>query len=125
MFNKSNVQALLADLRPALQQIAHEHGAEVKIGTARYTNGSIRLTVNFDAATDSGEPVDFKACALLLKLPEDCWDTTIGIGMKSYRITGINLRRRKYPVSLERKNPDGSVDSIKMTADRVRELLGA
>ena len=125
MFNKENVAALLADLRPALEQIAHEHGIDLKIGTARYSPGNVRMTVNFDAQTEDGEPANFRMSARLIGLPEDCYGTTIGMGMQSFRITGINLRRRKYPVSLDQKKPDGSVVAIKMTAERVRELIGA
>ena len=125
MFNPTTVKDLLAELKPALDAIAEAQGLQVSVGTARYTRGSVRLTISFDAATESGEPVDFRADALFIGLPQDCWNTTIGVGMTQYRIVSINLRRKKYPVTIERKNFDGSVVQLKMTADKVRQLLGA
>jgi len=95
----------------ALQAVAAEHNISVERLSGSYDRDgnslSLRFAFKVQAGDGSGIPADFAAKAARFNLPADCWGKVVNIGGEDMKITGINTRRRRYPVSLTRVR-DGS-----------------
>ncbi len=113
--DRATVRRLTDEAEKALEAVAEKYGMTLKRGNGRFSPD--RLTVKFDfaVATESGAPADFARKAAMLGLPEDCYGAAFTSGRTTYTVTGINLRRPKYPISGE--GPKGG--RYKFTADSV------
>ena len=111
--------ALSREAEDALIAIADKHGLMVEVPPGRYDSKSFSFKVTLSVKTESGAPADFARKAILLMLPPDCYGQEFTSGGTVYRITGINLRRRKYPVAAT--TAEGK--AYKFTASTVRDSL--
>ena len=102
-------------------------GLQVKLGNARYTGGTIfPITFKFevsatneDGTIETKEASDFRANAIIYGLsPDDLGKEFTTYTDKKYIITGLNKRRRKYPISATK---DGK--SYKFSAELVKQHL--
>jgi hypothetical protein len=120
-------QRLQIDMLKACQDVAARHGLVVE---AQDITG-VDLRWGFDAAfrvsipLPDGTALDperlrFEALAEAFGLSPTDYGRQFGAGRDLYRITGIDPRRPRYPVSAERI-PDGQ--GFKFTSDQVALLL--
>lgn len=86
------------ELRAAVADIAAKHGLTVRPSKLIYDpmSGTIRLPV--ELVTDAGAATD----ATLLGLPADIIGRHFTTGGERYKVIGLNPRRPKYCVSVER-----------------------
>ena len=117
-FTFDTANALAREAEDALIAIAEKHGLIVEVPPGRYDSASFSFKVNFTVKTESGAPAGFARKATALGLPADCYGQEFTANGKTYTITGINPRRRKYPVSATH---DGR--SYKFTASSTRASL--
>jgi len=104
-FNRATCSTVGTEALAALQAVADKYGLTVARKSGNYSDASFNVTLTFSAKTGSGVPADFARSAPLIGLkPEDYGKTFTTYGGKTYRVTGINLRRAKYPVSAEDVN---------------------
>ena len=105
-----------------------QEGLQVKLGNARYERGTIYpITFKFEvsATNDEGivetpEASSFKRNAVRYGLsPDDLGKTFKTWRGEEYTITGLNTRRRKYPISAVDKNGK----SWKFPAEQVKDAL--
>ena len=115
-FDRPLVRQISDEAQAALEAVAAKYGMTLSRGNGRFSPD--RLTVKFDfcMAAEGGAPADFARKAAMIGLPEDCFGKEFLSGGRRFRITEINLRRRKYPVSGE--GPQGG--RYKFTADTVK-----
>jgi len=106
----------------ALQEVAEKFGLTVKRESGRFDSTKFTAKFSFLAVGESGVPKDFRQCASLVGLDPDCYGKVFRSNGEAFRVTGINLRRRKYPVSAERVK-DGR--SYKFSAENVMWMLRA
>ena len=117
---RADARRLHEEVAEAAANIAAQYGLRLLPGNARYSDTSLSIPVKFETTGEGGIPAGFALDARWLGLPEDCWGQQFrGANGTVYTITGINLRRRKYPVS--GRGPKGG--SYKFTADAVKRGL--
>lgn len=120
-------QRLQLDMLKACQDVVARHGLVVE---AQEITG-VDLRWGFDAACRVSIPLPdgtafdperlrFEALAEAFGLSPPDYDRRFSTGRELFRITGIDPRRPKYPVSAERI-PDGQ--GFKFTSDQVALLL--
>jgi hypothetical protein len=86
----------------ALKVLADELGLSLKRESSRFDplGGTVTVKLTFGVQNASGASQADTQAASLLGLPADCIGRTFRSGRGTlYTITGINMRRRKYPVS--------------------------
>lgn len=110
--------ALTREAEDALKAVCEKHGLIVDVSPGTYTDTNLSFKVNVAVKTESGAPADFERTARVLHLPANCYGAEFMVRGKTYTITGINLRRRKYPVSATH---DGK--PYKFTASSIRASL--
>ena len=121
-FNRAACRIVRERLEAALSPVAEELGLTIEYGRGTFSEASFGLKVEFKCQTESGQPADFAGKARRIRLPEDCWGKEVRVGGRTIRIVGINLRRRKYPVS----GTDVSTGrGYKFHADSIRLALAA
>ncbi len=104
-FSKSNLNTIRTDVAAALAAVEKKHGVSFKLGNIRYSANDFRCKLECFSTSDStGKTVDpaesnFKRDAFLVGVAKDAFGKTFKSGRSKYKITGINTRRHKYPVS--------------------------
>jgi len=104
----------------------HE-GLQVKLGNASYTGDSIfpiTFKIEVSATNDDGtietkEVKDFKTNAIHYGLSPDDLGKEFTQNDHTFKISGLNGKRRKYPISVTRN--DGK--KFKFTAEQIKQLL--
>jgi hypothetical protein len=123
-FNRTNCRTLMAEVEAALKPIAEKHGLTLDRKGRTFYRDQMPVMFQFlvtqkdeDGNALSAAGQEFKKNAFRVGLePDDLGKEFMSRGEK-YRITGLNLRRRKYPISAERLR-DGK--SFKFGADTVK-----
>ena len=106
-----------------------QEGLQVDLGNARYTSGDIfPITFKFevsatneDGTVETKEARDFKRIAEIYGLSPDDLGKTFKTwhGKRTYTITGLVRRRRKFPISAVCENGK----SWKFPAEQVKDAL--
>lgn len=118
MLDRATVRVKMDALEEAIRAKASELGLNVEKVSGSFSATDLNLRVKMtDASDDAQEKLSDRADheAELLGLNKKVGDSFTTWGGKTYTITGINLRRRKYPVSVE--GPQGG--RYKMTVAQV------
>ena len=99
---RKNIRTIEKDAMEALQAVAEKHGLDISVVSGSFNPTCYKARLSFAVKGDNGVPKDFARNAERLGLDPNCYGKTFTtFSGKSFRITGINLRRRKYPVSAE------------------------
>ncbi len=112
------VAQIQRDINEALASVAAKHNLTLEPSRARYSDSNIKVTLELNVQTESGEPADFSRHAQILGLPADCFGKHIMVNGKQMVICGLKLRNRKYPVLA---NADGK--TFKLTERMVLDAL--
>ena len=126
--NKTLVRQILAECDEALKAVADRHGMKVVRKSCRYSDTELPVAFKLvgTVTDDSGTEVDPEAKAFtdMAKLfglkPEYLGRSFMSRG-RSFTVTGLKPRNRKYPVMA--KTADGR--GFKFPADVVERALGA
>lgn len=114
-------RTISADVSAALQAVADRHGLSLTVGGGSFSSTEFKPKVEFQVKTEGGVPATFAREAKMFGLPDGCFGKEFVAGGTAYRITGIEVRRHKMPVSAVRVS-DGK--GFKFPADRVAFALG-
>lgn len=117
-FNKRNAQLTRAALHENLQEWLDENGLELDVGAMRYSDDSVECKIIVKTA--GADEAEFNQNASWLQL-EGQYGKEFRSGGKTYTITGVAPRSRKYPV-LVRSHEDGK--TYKFNREVVRAALG-
>lgn len=101
--NRRNIRTIDKDVLEALKAVAEKHGLDISVVSGSFSSAAYKCRLSFAVKGANGIPADFARNAERLGLDPNCYGktfTTFRGG--TFRITGLNLRRRKYPVSAER-----------------------
>lgn len=126
-FDSATCRLLDNAIEAALKPLANEHGIEIRIAGGRWSDHSYAVKLEILTRDEAGNvhhpgADSFRAMAKFYGLePDDLGREFQQQGCIRYRITGLNTRRKKYPISVERV-VDGK--RFKMPAEMVREALG-
>lgn len=108
-FTSSNVRALMAEIENALKPIAEKHGLllDQKGRTFHRDAVPVMFQLTVPKMDENGTTLDAKAQAFqrdahLVGLDPDALYRGLLIGGEKYRITGLNLRAKQFPVLAER-----------------------
>lgn len=98
----TNVCRMLSqEIEKAVKPVAEKYGLEIKVASGSYHSLEFRPKVVVSVISETGIPVGFPSTARLIGLPEDCYGKTFRQGSRQFKITGIELRRPKMPVSAQ------------------------
>ena len=112
----------------ALVAIAAKHGMTVRAHGGQLADISMVLKFEFKtadtAAIADAEKAEFEACAAIFGLEAGDFGATFHANGQTYKVVGLNLKRRKYPIVVENAQgkrqlfTDMVVDRIKLAAPR-------
>lgn len=104
--DKNELKMFRHEFTQSMKALEEKFGVKVDLGRISYsdTNFSGKITVSNvaeDGTVENPEAEGFRSCASLVGLkPEDLGREFTHRG-ETYKITGLNLRRSKYPISAE------------------------
>jgi len=121
-FDRASLKTLNKAIIEAVQPIAEEFGIQIKLGGARFTptDGKVKLICaiqNSDGTYETPERADFKEFALMYGLTADDIDMEFEWSKEKFKLTGIKIRSRRFPIMAQRMR-DGK--SFKFGADIVK-----
>jgi len=116
------LRELDAEIIEALKPIMEKHGLEVSMAGGRFDpNTNYTAKVKMQIVTDGGVPADFVKRAPMYGLTADDYGKEIRLNNgKMAKVTSINTRRPKYPISVTTADGKG----YKMNAPSVLMQLG-
>ena len=97
-FDGASCGAVADAAMEALAAVAESFGLTLVRQAGRYSDSAFTFKAEFKATAADGAPADFALTARLLGLPEDCWGKELMVAGRACRITGLDLKKRKYPV---------------------------
>ena len=103
-FNKSNLKTIRADVAAALAAVESKHGVQFSLGNIRFSNDDFRCKLECVSATNSsGNAVDidrqkFESNCWMIGVPKTSFGKTFKSGRKTFTISGLNTRAKKYPI---------------------------
>lgn len=112
--------AALVQARLAASNDSILNGIQTRLGTTRYGNGKVTVTVEFTEAGRDYAREAYENYCKWFDLPADGYGRTITINRELHRIVGLATNRPKFPVDTVRVR-DGK--KFKVGADTVRRLL--
>lgn len=98
MIDRRKFDQIHADVQNALDTVAKKHGLTLSL-RPRADSTCFRLAAEMQVTTASGEPVNYRALAKAIGVPEDSWGKVFDGG--KYRVTGISPSRPNYPIDGE------------------------
>lgn len=104
--NRTNLTLLRADLDAAMAQVAAKHNLSITLGSARFSPTTAKINLEVATKTEDGEAqkstvVAFKTLARTYGLSSEDLGKTFSTNGKVMRITGLNPRSHKYPVTVD------------------------
>jgi hypothetical protein len=98
--NRANVRTIAAAAEAALRPIAERFGLTLKRegGSFDPAGGTFTFKAAFGCVTESGIPAGFAREAALFGLTEADYGREFSTHNGTYKIIGIKLRNRKYPI---------------------------
>ena len=122
-FSKTNLNSVRRDIDIALASVEKEYGITLKLGNIRFSGTSFTTKVSADVKPTNGKSLGetkFNANCVLYGLKKSDFGKTFTEGRKTYTITGINTRSKRYPIECQcLTNGKG----IRFTASLIREIL--
>tara|TARA_R110000824_G_scaffold6082_6_gene28017 strand:+ start:1589 stop:1954 length:366 start_codon:yes stop_codon:yes gene_type:complete len=100
-FTRPTLRALDVEIDAALAVVAEKHGMTFTRAGGRFSDTTYTPKISFSIVSESGIPADFTRHATVIGLSADDFGREFTTYRGVYRITGINLRARKYPVMAE------------------------
>lgn len=124
--DRTSLKLLRTDLDAALTAIAQKHGIILTVGNARFTSSTATFKLNVATKAADGtiinrEREDFISLADVYGLKPEWIDKTFQWSGNTYKITGLQPRRRKNPVLVRNRNGKGYVFGV----DTIKMLMGA
>lgn len=108
--NISEARDIVGAMKKHLALLEDDLGVTFTFGSFTYGGGKVSLKVDAATLTEvdgTSVPADFAAACNLVGLEPSDYGRTFTSRGRQYKVTGINLRRRKYPVSAERDDGRG------------------
>ena len=103
-FDRKAAREFNDEVESLLAYLAKQFNLTLQRGNGRFGADqlTVKYTFNVKATDGTGAPADFAVKALRIGLPADCFgkEFTTFDG-KRYKIVGLNLRAKKYPVQCE------------------------
>lgn len=103
--DRPGVQKLRGDLTNGLAVYATEQGIEIKVGSIRYEmdGSAARVTlecsvINSDGTVQTRDRTDFANYASMFQLKPSDIDREFTIAGERYKITGLSMKAKKYPI---------------------------
>tara|TARA_R110000824_G_scaffold260899_1_gene449507 strand:- start:433 stop:843 length:411 start_codon:yes stop_codon:yes gene_type:complete len=99
--NRANVNLIADEAGEALKAVAEKYGLILKPGRGAFdpSAGTFTPKFTFICETEDGVPADFARLAPRYDLTVEDYGREFTTYAGTYRLTGINPRRRKYPIS--------------------------
>lgn len=118
-FDKVTVRKLAEEAQELLKPLEEKYGIKIKLGGGTFTPGDFTPKITFKVS--DADQQEFKRYASLVGLEPEDFGRTFVAGGKTYKLTGINLRARKFPIQAVNLR-DGK--TYKMTEASVLNALG-
>jgi hypothetical protein len=99
--DRTSCLKLRTEALDALKVVADKYGLAVSHKGGRFSPENYTLNIDFTVLTGDGPdaiPATFARDAARVGIPTDCYGKTFTSRGKTFKITGIKTRNRKYPV---------------------------
>jgi len=118
--NKTEAGVVRREIQEAIKPILESHGLALTSCNARFDDTTFNLTVKSSDPTAPLDKWELQVVGLPDKTPAG---TVFRYGNRTYTLTGINLRARKFPINATRD--DGKQFKLpESAATAIREALG-
>jgi hypothetical protein len=107
-FDRKNLKLVVSDFQKEIAEVAKKYGISASIGPARFTANNFTCKIDVSTVKNIADigmskfELDFKNMARAYGLDPVWLGSTIELNGTQYRITGLNTRRRKKPVIIQR-----------------------
>ena len=97
-FGRQDCRVVMDAAKAALDKVAADFGLTVQIKPGRFTPASYAPSFTFLTVADNGIPATFTRDAPLIGMKPEDYGRTVIVGGTTYRITGVNLKKWRYPI---------------------------
>lgn len=106
-FGRAEVKAVRADMQKALDVVAQKYGISITVGNASFTDTYVNFKVQAatkltDGVLATPEAANFRAWAKMYGYDPELLGKEVRFMGHTYTITGLNRRRKAYPISVTR-----------------------
>ena len=121
-FDRQNLEQIRRDIDAALKQVMAKHNIDMSIANISFNAATFttKLTARVKNTQVANQANSFSLRRL--GLPENAIGRTIIYKGTGYEIVGINMKKRKYPITTKNVATGGNMN---FTAASVAMLLGA
>lgn len=121
--DKAQAKTLQSEIGEALKPIYAKHGLRVTSSRSRYDTGEFNITIKAEATDPAFDPKvqDWDRYAESYGLPKDARGQTVVVGGVIYRVEGLVLSRRRFPVAVTRLQDS---KAFLLTAEAIRGAWG-
>lgn len=120
--DKQLAKVVQTEVGEAIKAIYEKHGLTITSNRSTYDDSTFNLSVKAVASDPDSQAKTWAKYAPLFGLPLDGIGQVINLNRKAYRITGLDLSRRTFPVRVEEVG-SGKVSLFK--EDAIRRALSA
>jgi hypothetical protein len=119
--DRSTAQQLSKEVEEALSAIAARHGLTLSMGGGKFSPATYMPKVTFGCVAESGVPAEFTRLCRLYGLASTDYGRVFRRNNGDLaRITGIHIRRRRFPIGVEINGKP-----MLLTQEEVTRLLAA
>lgn len=97
-FKSADLDQLRIDLDNALKSVSVKHGIDIKLGVMNYTDIEVSVTMKLKSKDLSIITPQLKFDLQILRLPENTIGQTIAYKNDTYLLTGLNMKKSKFPI---------------------------
>jgi len=99
--DKAQAKVVQVAVGEAIKAVYAQHGLTVTSSRVTYDDSTLNLTVKATVADPAAQAKTWDNYAPVFDLPEGGVGKVITLNRKAYRIIGLDLNRRAYPVRVE------------------------
>jgi len=100
-FGRSECRSVSEAARIAMEKVAAEFGLTLQVKGGKFSSSEFTPKFVFLTMAESGIPAAFTRDANVLGMKAEDFGRTFKNGGKTFKVTGINLKKFKYPIVAE------------------------
>ena len=96
--DKAQAKLVQTEAHEAVKAVFAKHGLRISGGSAKFDDASFSITIKGQSTSPADHAVTWANYAPVFGLPVDGFGAVITLNRKQFRITGLDLNRRSFPV---------------------------
>ena len=121
-FNKNEFDLFRKEIKNAVKGVEEKFGVEIEFSSIKYDDSQFTIkTTVLNGSKEEAMKKEFNKYCALLGLKEEHYGAIISHKNEQYKIVGLQLNRRKYPIEVENIVTG---ERILLTESGVKKKLG-